>query len=166
MLLNPYLFVWGSFWVCFVSGCGIYSFSGKALPGHIRLVAIPLIENETLEFDLPDRIKERLQQEYLKSQTLKIGELGEAQSSLEIKILQFIDEPATYNAQESVQEYRVLIQLEVNFKDEVKDKILWQAQSLDGSGYYQHGLETREQGKARAIDKLIEEILNKTVAGW
>ena len=148
--------------------CSYYSFSGSTLPSHIKTVAIPLFEDQTSEFGVKEKLTDALINEFTRDNTLKISSTNKADSILRGKIINVMDRAETYNAQEQVKSYRVYITVEVEFEDLRKRRILWK-ERLNQWGSYSlttAGSEERQESIDQAIQKLAEDILNKSVSGW
>ena len=64
-----------------VAGCTCrYSFSQSSLPSHIKTVAVPVFENETVEPGLQQEVTEAVSREFLNDSTLRIVPENEAAS--------------------------------------------------------------------------------------
>lgn len=150
----------------FLSGCGFYTFSGN-VPGHLESIAIPAVENRTAEFGLVEELTDAIIESFTQDNTLKIRKLQNADCVLYCTLLRLDDKPFSFQANETVDEYKVTLTLKVKFEDRVKGKTVWE-ETLTQFGVYPfgEGASAREDGIAEAIEKLAEEILNKTVSGW
>lgn len=147
-----------------------YSFS-SGLPPHIKTVAVPLFANETSEFGIAEEITDLLVAALVKDGTLRVvADEGDASSVILGTVRTYSEEPYTYNREETVGELIIRISVEVRFQDRVKDEVIWESQRVFGSATYDNLPETedreRDAGLARAIDQVVEEILNGIVAGW
>ena len=152
--------------VLLAGGCGIYSFSG-AVPTHLKTVAIPTFENQTAEFGLDQTLTDAVVNTFTVDNTLKIVALRAADSALYGTIMRVDDQPSTYSADESVQEYKVTVVVRVKYEDLTKGKVVWE-QTLSNFGIYDYtgDQSAREEGVSEAIQNITEDILNKTVSGW
>ncbi|KPK99395.1 MAG: hypothetical protein AMJ91_07960 [candidate division Zixibacteria bacterium SM23_73_3] len=72
----------------------------------------------------------------------------------------------TFDEQENIEEYIVRIWVKVTFEEKKNKKTIWKEDDLLGWGIYSAQDETEDLGKERAIEKLAEDIVNKTVKGW
>ncbi len=149
-----------------VLGCG-YTFSASLLPGHIKTVAVPLMENRTNRGDLETALADSLVEAFLEDPTLKVADERSADSVIEGVILEYRRDPLRVGADESVLEYRLRITLEVRFVDVRKNRVIWEETRLSQWDTYDFaGSETEEEGLARVVAKLTADILNRTVEGW
>lgn len=149
----------------FISGCGYYSFSGSSLPPHLKTVAIPVFDDRTSEFGVRESITEQLIEEFTKDNSLKISDSRNSDSIIEGTITNIRDQAGAYGTDESVQDIKVYVSVDVKFRDLIKRKILWE-ERLTQWGTYIPGEETREDGIAEAVEKLVDDIFNKSIAGW
>ena len=135
--------------------------------GGLKNIAIPAFENKTPEYGLEDLITDGLSQEFVSDNTLKVVPENRADLILVGAIASYSHDPYTYDASETVQEYICRIRLDVKVKYANSEKILWEDANLSDFGIYSvvDG-QTRDDGNQAAIDKLIREIMNRTVGGW
>lgn len=145
--------------------CGIYSFSGSTL-GGIKTIAIPLFDNQTPEYGIRETLTEKIAERFVQDNTLKVVNEKLADSILQGVITKYEREAHTFDEQENIEEYIVRIWVKVSFEEKKNKKVIWKEDSLLGWGIYSAQDETEDQGKDRAIEKLAEDIVNKTVRGW
>lgn len=155
------------FWVGFAfillfGRCGIYSFSGSALPPNIRTVFIPLFENKTPEFGIDQQITDLLISAITRDNTLKIAGSRDADARLAGSILQVEDRAGQYDQNEQASDYRITITVRVAFEVVKKRSSLWE-ETLTQWGTYSSD---RNDGIRQAVEKLSADILNRTVSGW
>ena len=149
----------------FISGCGVYSFSGSGLSG-INTIAIPLFDNQTAEYGIRETLTEKIAERFVQDNTLKVVNEKIADSILQGMITKYEREAHTFDEQENIKEYIVRIWVKVSFEEKKNKKVIWKEDSLLGWGIYSAQDETEDLGKERAIEKLAEDIVNKTVKGW
>ncbi|MGB7061851.1 MAG: LptE family protein [Candidatus Zixiibacteriota bacterium] len=149
----------------FISGCGVYSFSGSGLSG-IKTIAVPLFDNETQEYGLREALTEKIAERFVQDNTLKVVNERTADSILRGVVTNYTRETHTFDEQENPKEYIARIWVRVTFEEKKGKKVVWKEDNLLGWGIYSAQDETEEMGKERAIEKLAEDIVNKTVKGW
>jgi hypothetical protein len=153
-------------------GCGPYSFSASRLPGHIKTVAIPVFENRTSEPNLEQEVTQALTAEFVRDNSLKVVPESRADSGLYGRVIRYENRVFGYNAQAQTEEYEVLIEVQVEFKDLVKRKTLWKEDALLGRTTYfvvaTVGQAPKDEvtGRTEAIRNLAGDILNRTVRSW
>jgi hypothetical protein len=148
------------------SSCGIYTFSPSAL-GGIKSIAIPTFENRTTEYGLDDLLTQGVSQAFVSNNTLKVVPEAQADVIMKGAIISYSQEPYTYTTAENVQEYRCTIGLDIKVGYANSDKVLWEDSNLSDYGIYSiTDGETQTDGDDRAVSKLIDEIINRTVKSW
>jgi len=148
-----------------ISGCGVYSFSGSGLSG-IKTIAIPVFDNQTGEYGIRETLTEKIAERFVQDNTLKVVNEKIAESILQGIITKYEREAHTFDEQENIEEYIVRIWVKVTFEEKKNKKVIWKEDNLLGWGIYSAQDETEDLGKERAIEKLAEDIVNKTVKGW
>jgi hypothetical protein len=149
----------------FISGCGVYSFSGSSL-GGIKTIAIPLFDNQTDQYGIREDLTEKIADRFVQDNTLKVVNEKIADSILRGTIVKYSRESHTFDENENIKEYIARIWVKVSFEEKKNKKVLWKEDNLLGWGIYSAQNETEDQGKQRAIEKLAEDIVNKTIKGW
>ncbi len=152
------------------SGCWYYSFKGT-LPPHIKSIAIPSFEDNTAEFELSQIVTEQIKLGFIKEHILELVEKDGAHSILLGTLESISDKPIVYSESEtgeSVDEYRVTINVKVEWKDLVEDKQVFQKSISGYSEYDPTGASeaTREKAIEQAIDNITEDIINAILADW
>jgi hypothetical protein len=148
-----------------VTACGVYTFSPSAL-GNVRTVAIPLFENLTTESGLREPLTDQLAQAFVSDNTLKVVREPQADAVIRGSVISYQRDPYSHTQAEQVQEYICRVALNVAFTNRKTGKVIWEQKGMSGFGIYEATAESEDIGKARAIEKLVQDILNKTVKGW
>jgi hypothetical protein len=146
--------------------CGIYSVKGSMAP-HLKTVAIPLLENRTAEFRVAEDLTDAIITAFTSDNSLKIAERNTADVLIEGSIIQIDDRAGAFDQSETVQDMKLYLSVQIKCTDQVKQEPLWQERlthfgSYDPSG----GPDARSEAIAEAIEKVSEDVLNKTVANW
>jgi hypothetical protein len=142
--------------------CGVYSFSGSNLPPHIRTIAVPLFQDQTPEFGIDQLITDAVIESINQDNTLRIASIRTSDSALRGTILRIIDSAGQYDQDEQASTFRVTLVVKVSFEDLKKRKILWEETWSHWGNY----TDVREEGIEEAIDKITNDIINRTVSGW
>jgi len=146
--------------------CGFYSFSGS-LPPHLNTVAIPLIENKTAEFGISEELTDIVIEKFTRDGSLKIADRSDADVLVEGSIIRIDDSAGAFSRDEEVQEIKVNLTVKIKCTDMVKRQVMWDERiTLFGSYDPAEGADGRAGAITEAIEKISEEILNKTVSGW
>ena len=149
------------------TGCG-YSFRSP-VPPHLETVYVPTFENDTREFALTQQMTERVLNEFLNESRLRIAG-GEDDADLVVRgtITDYREEALSYDPRTGgnpdVFTRRVLVNVDVELTDRVRDETLWENPQLTMWGEFNEETgESREVGIERAIEKIAEEILRHVV---
>lgn len=146
-----------------ISGCGVYSFSGS-VGSSIETIAVPIFENETVEFGIAEDLSTGVIDGFVADNTLKVVGRSKADATLEGTITKYERIAYTYDENDQVQEYKVIITLGARLTK--KDGgIIWEETALTAYGIYK-AEEEEETGQDRAIEKIAEDVVNRTVRDW
>lgn len=146
-----------------VFGCGPYSFNPGGAGG--KTIAVPLFENQTTQFGVREALTDSVSARFLRDNTLKIVPTGQGDWVLSGTVVSYERLPYTYDASQQVKQYVVNIRAKVSVTNRKDNKAVWEDEIL-GFGIYAASGETEENGKSRAIAKLAEDIVNRTVRSW
>jgi hypothetical protein len=149
--------------------CGVYSFSGSGLPAHIRTVAVPVFGNQTAEIGIKDNLTDAITDALVTDGRLRVVGQESADSIIKGTVVDYKEQAYTFDRSENVQEYVVRIYVDVSYQYFQNRKIIWEEKRMEGWGTYDVSVdppEDIESGRERAITKLAQDIVNKTVAGW
>ncbi len=157
-------------WLIGLQQCWFYSFRGT-LPPHIKNIAIPIFNDRTAEFNIQQVVTDKIRLGFIKENLLKLVEEDNAQSVLYGTVLSIKDNPLVYTESstgESVKEYRLTLQVEVEWFDKVNGKPFFKKQFTGYSEYDPTGAteRTREQALQSAIGQITEDIINTILADW
>ncbi len=141
-----------------------YSFKGS-LPGHLKVISIPLVENETAEFGVSQVLTELLRDRSLEEGLLRLGSEEMADCQLKMTLLQISDQPHDYDENETLKSMRTTLRLKVRFLDLVEGHELW-VKDFTEWGEYDADTGTRDEAIEEAVDKLIQAIHEEMLADW
>ena len=157
----------GGLLLCFVCGCAYYSTSATGGSG-IRSVAIPLLENESLESGIHQALTDSLIQSFLADGALRVLDEDRADVILRGTVMEVREEPFTYG--QAADQFQISVFLDIECYDTRSKKSLWEEKRLRGYGIYSAALrreEERSKGLADAFEILTRDIVDKTqVGGW
>ncbi len=154
--------------------CGPYSFNPGG--GGAKSIAVPLFENQTTQFGVREALTDSVTARFLRDNTLKIASAAGAELLLSGTVVRYERSAHTFDASQQVKQYVVNIWADVSVTSQKDKKTVWEEKELLGFGIYDPAQEieeggtkrkeTEEDGKARAVSKLAEDIVNRTVRGW
>jgi hypothetical protein len=149
-------------------GCGIYTFSGSTLPGHLKTVEIPLFINQSLQPGVAEDITSSLNERMDRSNLLSpVSHNSDA--TFNGKVLSYENTPYTYGSETvravTVKSYVVRISVEVEFYDNRKDKSIYKGVVTE-EGIYDFNQQSEADGKKIAVEKIIDRIMQNSVQSW
>lgn len=153
-----------------IYSCGIYTFSGSTLPGHLKTVDVPLFVNRSLKPGVAEALTETVSKEVQNSNILKIvPENGDA--TIMGKVVSYDNSPYSYGSEAghevNVNSYSVTITVEIEFRDNKKDKMLFDKPlTIREVGIYDFYTQTEADGQKEALKKIINTIMQNTVQQW
>ncbi len=148
------------------AGCSYYSVSGS-LPSHIKTVAVPLFENETVEIDIVEGITSEVVDAIIKDGNMKVVSEFQADAIVTGTIIDIIEEADTFSKEEEADQFRIRVFADVQFFDRKKNSVIWEENRMEGwARFSSSDISSRESGIEEALEMLAKEIIDKTVSGW
>ncbi len=154
--------------LCIAGGCAHYS-TTSGLIGGIRSVAIPVAENDTPEFHIGEELSERLGDAYRSDGRLRLVDEESADAVLYLRVTALQDRPFTYTAAEETEQYRFSVHIDMELQRAEDGSALLELEGLQGWGTYDADVpdeEGRDLAVAAALGMVVEEIVDRTTAGW
>jgi len=148
--------------------CG-YSTTSRTAK-DIKTIHVPFFENKTAEPNLEISVTERVIDNLVRDNTLKVVPEDGADAVLDGTIVEFKNQPFSFNQDLNAEEYIVLIRVVATLYNRRTNEAIWQDRSFQGDGSY--FIEQVEAGRTfnDAIDEslreITERILNLTVQDW
>ena len=136
-------------------GCSYYSMAGS-IPANINNVYIPLIENDTAEFEISENLTSKITQEIAIQNILKITDDGNSDSTILGVITSATDGPFTFDSNEQVDEYRFSISLKILWVDNENEKNLIE-KTFTGFGNYSINNDPSSDGIDNDNDGILDE---------
>ena len=138
-----------------IVGCSYYSMAGS-IPANINNVYIPLIENDTAEFELSENLTSKITQEIAIQNILKITDNSNSDSTILGVITSAADGPFTFDSNEQVDEYRFSISLKILWVDNESEKNLIE-KTFTGFGNYSINNDPSSDGIDNDNDGILDE---------
>jgi outer membrane lipopolysaccharide assembly protein LptE/RlpB len=153
-----------------VGACGYYSTSSRTAK-DIKSVAVPFFVNLTTEPDLEITVTERLINNLVADNTLKVTDEEYADAVLTGEIVEFINVPFSFDNELDAQEYNVVIKVKVSLFNRRKNEPIWSDMIISGDGSYfvdavDSVAQTFDGAVVESIREITERILNLTVQDW
>ncbi len=138
-----------------IVGCSYYSMAGS-IPANISNVYIPLIENDTAEFEISENLTSKITQEIAIQNILKITDNSNSDSTILGVITSATDGPFTFDSNEQVDEYRFSISLKILWVDNENEKNLIE-KTFTGFGNYSINNDPSSDGIDNDNDGILDE---------
>ena len=138
-----------------IVGCSYYSMAGS-IPANINNVYIPLIENDTAEFEISENLTSKITQEIAIQNILKITDNSNSDSTILGVITSATDGPFTFDSNEQVDEYRFSISLKILWVDNENEKNLIE-KTFTGFGNYSVNNDPSSDGIDNDNDGILDE---------
>jgi hypothetical protein len=158
----------GALAVCLaLTGC-LYHFSGGGLPSDVRTVAVLPFENETATPELQRELNEALRKAF--SSRLGLREAAEDKASAVVRgtITRYeIDVPIAFSAnpqQATSARRRLLVVIDVEIFDTLRNKTLWQKKGMQAEGEYTENAEA--SGRKQAVDRIVNDVIEGAQSQW
>ena len=136
-------------------GCSYYSMAGS-IPANINNVYIPLIENDTAEFEIAENLTSKITQEIAAQNILKITNNSDSDSSILGVITNASDGPFSFDSNEQVDEYRFSINVKILWVDNDNEKNLIE-KTFTGFGNYSINNDPSSDGIDNDNDGILDE---------
>ncbi len=136
-------------------GCSYYSMAGS-IPANINNIYIPLIENDTAEFEISENLTSKITQEIAIQNILKVTDDSNSDSTILGVITSASDGPFTFDSNEQVDEYRFSISLKILWVDNENEKNLIE-KTFTGFGNYSINNDPSSDGIDNDNDGILDE---------
>jgi len=158
-----------------LAGCGYTT--GSLLPAHMKSIAVPNFDNKTYEAGLGIDVTKKIVNRFVFDGSLKIATKESADIILTGEVLQYDRVPLRYADNDTVEEYRVVITVNIALRDMVKNTLVWHEPKFKGEyTYYTSAasatgaagtsVASEADAKKEAIIELARDIVKRTVEGW
>lgn len=149
--------------------CG-YSTTSRTAK-DIKTIHVPFFENKTAEPNLEISVTERVIDNLVRDNTLKVVSEDGADAVLDGSIVEFKNQPFSFNQDLNAEEYIVVIRVVATLYNRRTNEPIWQDRSFQGDGsYFIEQVETEARTFNDAVDEslreITERILNLTVQDW
>ena len=138
-----------------IVGCSYYSMAGS-IPANIKNVNIPLIENDTAEFEISENLTSKIIQEIAIQNILKITDDSNSDSTILGVITSASDGPFSFDSNEQVDEYRFSLSLKIIWTDNENEKNLIE-KTFTGFGNYSINNDPSSDGIDNDNDGILDE---------
>jgi hypothetical protein len=148
-----------------------YRFSGGGgFPSDVRTVYIAPFENKTVQFDLESQLFRRLTESLPRALGVRSASEANADAIVRGRIVRYDDVAQAYQPgqQGNVQvlQNQVTIVVAIEIVDRKRNEILWESQGVSGRGEYKPDSQNDEVARNKALDALIQQIIDGAQSQW
>ena len=146
-----------------LSGC-IYSLNPKG-KATVKSIAVERFQNDTPEFGLADQMTDAVITAFIADGSLKVYPREQAEAVLHGTLTRYFRRPYEYDENDQVTSYAVEMDFDISLNNASVDSVIWQ-ERMTQRGFYNLLSETEDDGRRRALELLVEAIINRTTKSW
>jgi hypothetical protein len=150
-----------------LTGC-LYSFAGGGLPPHIHTMSIVTFDNQTASPDIPKELFDTMHRELERRLGVRDAPRERADALVHGVIQSYdADVPVSFSADPNkavTARRRLQITLEVEIVDQSNGHVLYENKGLREEADYAERAEA--QGRAQAIGKIVDKIVQGVQSNW
>ncbi|MEX1184591.1 MAG: LPS assembly lipoprotein LptE [Gemmatimonadota bacterium] len=143
---------------------------GGGFPPHVRTLYIEPLENETPQFDVDQQILTKLNEELPRALGIRMAGRENADAVLRATVSRYEDAAQNYRPGEpgsiEVLQHQVRITLSVTIVDVIENVVLYESTSVSGTGEYRPDTQNDEVARLRAIEVLVQQIIDGAQSQW
>lgn len=157
-----------------ISGCGYTA--GSLIPSHIETIYIETFKNMTTEPNIEIVVTNAIKDRFAWDGALKIeNKLEDANSMLQGEIIKYEKIPVAWGSNDEVEEYRLVLTVNLVYTDLVNNKVMWQEKKFKVDSEYYTTLNNQTFSSTNldkdaliqnAAEELAVEVVARTVEGW
>ena len=151
-------------------GCGKQPMS--VLPTNLKKIAIPTFSNSTVHYGIEDKLTRKVTDEFLRDGRLEVSDAKQADCLLTGNIVYYTLEPVSYDAQGVIEQYKLYIGVDITFKDQTINSVLWTESNIhEDFTYYVTSkagqlVLSENDAQEQVTDLLSRDIVRRTIVGW
>ena len=152
-----------------LSACG-YSTTSRTAK-DIKSIYVPFFENKTAEPNLEISVTERIIDNLVRDNTLKVVGENSADAILDGEIVGFKDLPFSFNQDLNAEEYHIVVTVVLTLFNRRTNEPIWERKNFVGDGSYfleqvDANTRTRDDAVEECVREITERILNLPVLDW
>lgn len=157
----------------FLAGCGYYSFTGASIPAHLQTIAVPLVEDNSVNTltALDEQFTEMLLQRFVRQTRLRLETDEEAADAvLRVRIDRYVNTPTSVGGDERATLNRVTIAAYVSYFDRTNDTSILDRSFSAFEEYNpndpEQGLTGEVDAARAALEKVADDIFTAATSNW
>ncbi len=147
----------------FLTGCP-YTMNPRG-SATIKSVAVERFQNDTPEFGLADQMTDAIITAFIADGTMKVLPKDQAEAALFGTLTRYLRRPYEYDENDQVTSYAVEMDFDIQLKRPADDSLIWD-ERMSQRGVYNLSSESEEIGRQRALELLVQAIINRTTKSW
>lgn len=159
---------WAVAGLLLLAACNYGFQGGGGFPSHVRTLYIEPFDNETGDVDLETQVFGKILDRIPRALGVRPGARENADAVLTGRIIRYSDVSQDIPADPTNIQNEVQIGISVRIVDVRENVILWESNSLTGRAVYRPTApsETERDARDRAIDHLIQQIVDGAQSQW
>ena len=145
--------------IIFINGCSIYSFKGS-LPANVDTIYISPIINTTSEYMLSNMLNEKINEQLIRKNILKVTEFYSSDSKLDVAIKLVEDVPSSYlsniNSYEVIKQWKLNVRINIIWLNNYENDIIIDKDFTEWAMYDNSGLDIGSDGIDNDADGLVD----------
>lgn len=167
--------------ILLLTGCGYTT--GSLLPDHLKTIYVDNFKNSIDVSAEPsaehgyrisrpgveNEVTQALTNQFLFDGNLRIVNKDDADLVITGEVIDYYKQPLRYDKFDNIEEYRVIITVNMKLEDTVRGDTMWKKDGFIGyDTYFLTGAHATDEAEARqgAVDDLAERIVEKVVEAW
>lgn len=154
-----------------LGGCNYGLRGGGGFPSSIRTVSVERFDNQTVQYGLEDQVYLKLFDELPRRLGVRPASAENADAVIRGRITRYDDAARNYRPgeggnQTEVLQRQVQITLAIEVVDTRRNLIIWESSGVNGNGEYTSSSQTDAEGRTKAIENLVQQILDGVQSQW
>jgi len=149
--------------VLLLAGC-IYTLNPRG-SSTVNSVAVERFQNDTPEFGLADQMTDAIINAFIADGTIKVLPIDRSETILTGTLTRYDRRPYEYDETDQVKSYVVEMDFDITLMNTANDSLLW-SERMNQRGAYNLDTETEEIGRQRALEFLVQAIIDRTTKSW
>lgn len=154
-----------------IAGCNYGFRGGGGFPSHVQSVYIAPLENETVQFDVDQQIFRQLTERLPRAFGVRLAGERSADAVVRGRVTRYEDAAQNYRPGQvegsvEVLQHQVQITMNIQIIDVQRNEILYDGSGLSGRGEYRPDTQSEDVARTRAIEALIQQIVDRAQSQW
>ena len=135
------------------------------LPPHLRTVAVPPVQNSTLQPGLDDQLTDLLTAAFNSDRSLHVTTLEKTDLAVNVTVTAYSREASVYDENQTISTYDLTATAQVEAHDHVRDESFFSGPVSEKINY-NPASETEDAAATRLMQALAAEIVRRVITAW